>query len=300
MVGDDLTGVQRPDDLDALEQALLTLGLGWPPLAGDVLVDRLPRSERHPEPSRKHGGEGGRGLGDDRGVVALPRGVDDPHRQRRRRQRRSEPRPGEPAVPLPRAPRCEVVRAHGRLEPHLLGALHSLQEVCGVVLFVGRVEADDRHASVLPGGAPAETRRVGFGGMDEILEVDLLRFERGDAAGRSRRGRRRPPQPRHRVRVHEPRPSRGRDRRGLRQAGRVLLAGPGHQGEVHRAGVAWPDGVHRSPRGDGRVGGGARLEGDAQLERRATGRATPCGASTPTATWTRSCPRRRYQGSPTC
>ena len=43
VVGDLLAGVQRPDDLDALEQARLPLRLGWPAVAGDVLVDRLAR-----------------------------------------------------------------------------------------------------------------------------------------------------------------------------------------------------------------------------------------------------------------
>ena len=50
-------------------------------------------------------------------------------------------------------------------------------------------------------------------GTDSILDVDLLAFERGRCGGAQRRGRRRAPQPGHGLRLHEPRPQRGPDRR---------------------------------------------------------------------------------------
>ena len=58
--------------------------------------------------------------------------------------------------------------------------------------------------------------------MTEILDVDLLAFERGTAGPAAGGRRRRAAQPRDRLRVHPPRPVRGPPRHGLRDARRVL------------------------------------------------------------------------------
>ena len=110
--------------------------------------------------SREHLGERRRGLGDDRRVVALPGRVDDAERQRRRGHRRAEPRPGEPGLPLPRAPRREVVRRHRRVEPGLLGAADGGEQLAGGDLLVRGVPADDRHG-VSPCPSPASLNRHG-------------------------------------------------------------------------------------------------------------------------------------------
>jgi hypothetical protein len=81
LVADLLTPVQRPDHVDALAQTGVAHVLAGPPVAGDVLVGRLARAERHPEPPREHRGQRGRGLGDDRRVVALAGRVDHAERQ---------------------------------------------------------------------------------------------------------------------------------------------------------------------------------------------------------------------------
>ncbi len=105
VVGHLLAGVQPTDDLHALPEAGVAVRLGRPAVARDVLVGRLTGAQRHPQAAGEHGGQGGGRLGDDRGVVALPWGVDDPERQARRRHRRPQPRPREAAVALPLAPR---------------------------------------------------------------------------------------------------------------------------------------------------------------------------------------------------
>ena len=126
VVADLLAGQQRPDDVDALPQPRVAQLLARPALPGDVLVGRLAAAERDPEPAGEHRAERGDRLGDDRRVVALAGRVDRAERQRRRGQRRAEPREAERRLPLPGAPRREVVGAHRRGEAHLLGVLRGL------------------------------------------------------------------------------------------------------------------------------------------------------------------------------
>ena len=76
VVVDLLAGEQRAHDLHALAQARVALGLGRPALAGHVLVGRLARAQRDPQPPGEHLAERRDRLGDDRRVVALPGRVD--------------------------------------------------------------------------------------------------------------------------------------------------------------------------------------------------------------------------------
>ena len=150
VVADLLAGEQASDDVDALDEALVAHLLARPHLAGDPLVGGLARSERRPEATREHLRERRDGLGDDRGVVALPGGVDDAERQAGRGQRGAEEGPGEAGLSLPLAPRAEVVRGHGGGEAGLLGVLDVPQELGRVDLLVRTVESDDRHPQVIP------------------------------------------------------------------------------------------------------------------------------------------------------
>ena len=85
------------------------------------------------------------GLSDDRRVVALPRRIDDPERQRRRGHRRPQPRPREARLTLPGAPRREVIRRHPGIEADLLRAASRQQQLTGRDLLMRRVPSDDRH-----------------------------------------------------------------------------------------------------------------------------------------------------------
>ena len=145
-MADLLARQQAADDVDALDEALVAHLLARPRLAGDPLVGGLARSERRPEPTREHLRERRDGLGDDRGVVALPGGVDDAERQAGGGQRGAEEGPREAGLPLPRAPRAEVVRGHGGGEAGLLGLLDVAEQLSRVDLLVRTVESDDRHA----------------------------------------------------------------------------------------------------------------------------------------------------------
>ena len=162
VVVDLLAGEQPADDVDALAQPLVADLLAGPLGAGDALVGRLTGAQGRPEPPGEHARQGRDPLGHDRGVVALPRGVDDAERQPGRRQGGAEEGPGEPGLPLALRPRREVVRAHRRGEAGPLGVLDVAQEPPRGDLFVGAVEADDRHAvlstgPVLPGAAQRRT-----------------------------------------------------------------------------------------------------------------------------------------------
>jgi hypothetical protein len=145
VVGDLLPASIARMTCDALGQARVALGLGRPAGARDVLVGRLPRPEADPQAPGEHLGERRHGLGDDRRVVALARGVDDPERQRRGGQRRPEPRPGEAGLALALAPRGEVVRRHADLEARLLGEPDVLEQPARGDLLVGGVPTDARH-----------------------------------------------------------------------------------------------------------------------------------------------------------
>ena len=72
------------------KKALLAPLLARPSLAGHMLVAGLPAAERRPEAARVHRAKRRDRLGDDRGVVALARGVDDAERQARGLQRSAE------------------------------------------------------------------------------------------------------------------------------------------------------------------------------------------------------------------
>ena len=89
VVADRLAGQQRPDDRDGLAQPGPALLLGRPAPAGDVLVGGLAAAEGQPEPLGKELAQGGRRLGDDRRVVALPGRVDHPEAEAGRLQGRS-------------------------------------------------------------------------------------------------------------------------------------------------------------------------------------------------------------------
>ena len=141
---------QAANDVYALDESLVAQLLARPHLAGDPLVGGLARSERRPEATREHLRERCDGLGDDCGVVALPRCVDDAEGQTGRGQRGSEEGPGEAGLSLPLAPRAEVVRGHAGGEAGLLGLLDVPQELGRVDLFVRTVKSDDRHSQVIP------------------------------------------------------------------------------------------------------------------------------------------------------
>ena len=141
---------QASDDVDALDESLVAQLLARPHLAGDPLVGGLAGSERRPEATGEHLRERRDGLGDDRGVVALPGCVDDAEGQRGRGQRGAEEGPGEAGLALPRAPRAEVVGRHGGGEAGLLGVLDVPQKLGRVDLFVRTVESDDSHSQVIP------------------------------------------------------------------------------------------------------------------------------------------------------
>ena len=79
-MGDLLAAKQRPDHVDALEEASVADVLVRPPLPGHVLVEGLTRTEGRPEAAGEEVGERGDRLGDDRRVVALPGGGDDAER----------------------------------------------------------------------------------------------------------------------------------------------------------------------------------------------------------------------------
>src|SRR5204863_2407848 len=102
---------------------VVALVLGRPRVARDVLVDGFAAAEGGPEPAREHQPQGRDRLRDDRRVVALTGGVDDPEAEPRRRESGAEPRPGESGLALPHAPRLEMVGAHRGIEPRALGRL---------------------------------------------------------------------------------------------------------------------------------------------------------------------------------
>ena len=132
-MADLLAGQQAPDDVNAFDEALVTNFLARPHFSGDPLVRCLARSERRPEPARKHLRKGRDGLGDDRRVVALPRRIDDAERNIRRRQGGTEERPGEARLALAFAPRAEVVRGHAGGEAGLLSLLDVLKSWAGLI-----------------------------------------------------------------------------------------------------------------------------------------------------------------------
>jgi len=80
VVGDLVAAKQRPDHVNALEEASVTDVLVRPLLPGHVLVEGLTRAEDRPEAAGEKLGERGDGLGDDRRVVTLPGGGDDAER----------------------------------------------------------------------------------------------------------------------------------------------------------------------------------------------------------------------------
>jgi hypothetical protein len=144
-VADLLAAQQPPDDVDALDEAVVAHVLAWPFVAGDSLVGRFARAERRPEPAGKHLRECRDRLGDDRRVIALARRVDHPERQLRGGQRGAEERPCETGFALALTPWAEVVGRHACGEPRLLGVLDVAEQLRGADLFVRTMEADDGH-----------------------------------------------------------------------------------------------------------------------------------------------------------
>ena len=136
--------------------------------------------------------------------------------------------------------------------------------------------------------------------MAEILEVDLLRFEQGDAGARAAvvDGVRRSLATGF-VYTNHDLPEDVIDEAydklaeffSMDQATKEKFIAPG---------LARPDRLHGPPRRDGGVGRGARLEGDAQLERRAAGR-PPAAAQVPAPLHGPGAPRGGgARASPTC
>jgi hypothetical protein len=123
-VGDLLAGEQCADDVDALAEAGVAGGFVGPRVAGDVLVGELTGPERDGQAVGEHLGERPEPLRDDGRVVALTWGVDEPEGDRGGGERRAEPGHGEAGLPLPDAPRREVVGRPGGLEAGFLGVLH--------------------------------------------------------------------------------------------------------------------------------------------------------------------------------
>jgi hypothetical protein len=133
----DLLALKKPaDDGDALDEALVAHLFARPYRAGDTLVGGLARSERRPEATREHLRERRDGLGDDRGVVALPRRVHDAEGQVRGGQCGAEKGPREARLALARTPRTEMVRGHTGGEAGLLGMLNVAEQLSGVDLLV--------------------------------------------------------------------------------------------------------------------------------------------------------------------
>lgn len=129
---------------------LQVAAIARPDLTGDPLVGRLARAQGRPEPAGEHLSQRRDRLGDDRGVIALPRRIDDTERQPGRRQCGPEERPREAGLGLSFAPRTEVVRGHARGEAGLLGLLDIAQKLRGIDLLVRAVESDDGHARGIP------------------------------------------------------------------------------------------------------------------------------------------------------
>src|SRR5688572_30517271 len=76
-------------------ESLIALPFVRPGLARHALVNQLAGSEREPETPREHDRQRRRTLGDDRWVVALPRGTHCPKGQLRPCHRGAEPAPDE-------------------------------------------------------------------------------------------------------------------------------------------------------------------------------------------------------------
>ena len=163
VVGHLLAAQQRADDIDALEQAGVSVGLGRPRVAGDVLVERLAGAEGRPEAPREQLAERRDRLGDDRRVVALPGGRDDAEGQGGRLHRGAEPRPGVAGFALALAPGRQVIGAHRRLEAGRLGRLHGGEQPGRRDLLVRGVEPDDRHLPSVPIGAVLQSQVVPMG-----------------------------------------------------------------------------------------------------------------------------------------
>src|SRR5215204_883764 len=136
LVVDDLAGEEGAHDVHALAQPCVPLRLRGPALTGDVLVGRLARAERHPQPARKQLAQRGRGLRHDGGVVALTWRVHHTEWQLCRLKRRTQERPGEAGFALTRAPGREVIRGHGGAKPGSLGFPHVRQQAARRNLLV--------------------------------------------------------------------------------------------------------------------------------------------------------------------
>src|SRR5690606_35880413 len=123
--------------------------------------------------------------GDDGRMIALPRRVDDAERQRRRLHGGAQPRPGEARLALARAPRCEMVGAHGGAEAGLLGEQYRGEGGARGELLVRGVKADQWHASAMG-------LRMGEGGR---LDGLILPGRDTGCRMRSCTGLRKPPAP---------------------------------------------------------------------------------------------------------
>ena len=86
-----LASQQRADHLDAFEQSGVSVGLGRPRVAGDVLVQRLAGAEGRPEAAGEQLAEGRDRLSGDRRVGALAGGRDHAEGQGGRLHRGAEP-----------------------------------------------------------------------------------------------------------------------------------------------------------------------------------------------------------------
>jgi hypothetical protein len=130
-VRDLLAGEERAHDGDALGEASPSLVARRPGVAGDVLVERLARAQRRPQPGGEHDPErrDRLGEGEDRRVIALPRRAYGAKRHVGRLQSCAEPRPRETAFSLVFAPRRE--RHIPEVKPAASGATTSARRRSG-------------------------------------------------------------------------------------------------------------------------------------------------------------------------
>lgn len=141
-------GPQRSDDFDTFMQAGVAIALARPVRSGNVLVQGLPAAYRQPKAMRKHLHQGSGGLGNDRGTIALTRGIHHPKVQVGGLHRCTQPRPGKAALALIFSPGMEVVGRQGMGKACLFRFLGQLQELARGELFVGDVVSEVGHGGV--------------------------------------------------------------------------------------------------------------------------------------------------------
>src|SRR5258706_5315198 len=154
-IGDVLARPERANELDGLAQAVLALHVAGPLPGGGVVIEGLAGTDREVRAAGGEHGDGGRGLRDNRGMVAQHRGrhagahADGAYAC----GDGAEPGPGEAALPG-LAPRMEMVADVNTLEAGLLGSNCALEQVLRRELFGAGLPANLglQHISLPPFG----------------------------------------------------------------------------------------------------------------------------------------------------